>query len=106
MEVVNWVLWSIGAVVVLASLLIGICWTASWVTWIVTESRRNKTEIADRAATAHRWLSGFKDLDIIWDYIFGTSGYSDIDGVRTAYARARNTDVYGKPKSDGEAKQI
>jgi len=54
--------------------------------------------IEQRAAQAHRWFSGWKDLDIIWDYIFGQN-YKMVFGVEEArkeYAKARNTNVYGK----------
>ena len=102
MEVINWILWSIGLIAVAVALFCGIAWTVIIVAEIVTESRRQKTTIADNVAEAHRWLSGFKDLDMIWDYIFGTSQYHNIDALRSAYARERGTDVYGKAMTSEE----
>lgn len=96
MEIINWILWSIGLVAVAVALFCGIAWTVIIVAEIVTDSRRQKTAIADNVAEAYRWLSGFKDLDMIWDYIYGKSQYHNIDALRTAYARERGTTVYGK----------
>ncbi len=44
----------------------------------------------------HRWFAGWRDLDIIWDYILKPAHYS-IETTRMDYAQARGTDVYGKP---------
>lgn len=44
----------------------------------------------------HRWFSGWKDLDIIWNYIFGDTNFGGIQRARYDYAKARNTDEYGK----------
>ena len=54
--------------------------------------------VSNRAAECHRWFSGFKDLDLIWDYIFQTGGPHDINEVRRRYAEMRGTDQYGKAK--------
>lgn len=43
----------------------------------------------------HRWFSGWKDLDIIWDYIFSETYFGGIETARKKYADARGTDVYG-----------
>lgn len=47
------------------------------------------------AAYCHRWFSGWKDLDIIWDYIFGNQVSGGIEQARKDYAKARGTTVYG-----------
>jgi hypothetical protein len=59
-----------------------------------------------RAIEACHWFSGWKDLAILWDYIFGlketTPGGTEvykrgsIGPARSAYAKARGTDEYGK----------
>lgn len=43
----------------------------------------------------HRWFSGWKDLEIIWDYIYNDTFYG-ISRTREEYAKARNTDEYGR----------
>lgn len=64
---------------------------------IKTEKLERLKAIEERAYMAHRWLSGFKDLDIIWDWIFGKSRHSYTDAMRSEYAKIRNTTEYGKP---------
>lgn len=59
-EIANWVLWSIGLVTVAVAAFFGIFWAVSYIAFIVMESRRQKTEIADRFYTVYRWMSGFK----------------------------------------------
>lgn len=44
----------------------------------------------------HRWFSGWKDLDVIWDYLLG-KGFGGVDYTRMMYAKERKTDEYGKP---------
>ncbi len=98
MEALNWLFWLAGAFVIVGfGMVLGYRAIASLVDR-VTESRRQKTFIADRVQECHRWFSGFKDLDIIWDFLNGKSLYG-IDETRTAYARARGTDVYGNTKA-------
>lgn len=97
-EILNWILWSIGFVAVGVALFVGVAWVIFWVTDTITESRRQQTYIAERVGQCHRWFSGFKDLDIIWDYIYGKR--DNISDTRDAYARFRGTDVYGKRKED------
>lgn len=48
-----------------------------------------------RLREAHRWFSAFKDLDIIWDYIF--YGEDNIALVRSVYAHKRGVTVYNEP---------
>lgn len=93
--ILSWFFWSVGVAVVALAIAGCIYWLITEILFIITESRRQKTAIADRVAEAERWFSGFKDLDVIWDYIYGRR--SSISEVRDDYARARNTDVYGKP---------
>lgn len=49
-----------------------------------------------RLNVIHRWFAGWQDLDVIWDWIREPNGRA-VEWVRTDYAQARNTDVYGKP---------
>lgn len=43
----------------------------------------------------HRWFAGWRDLDIIWDYILSETYFGDIGSCRQKYAEARKTDEYG-----------
>lgn len=45
----------------------------------------------------HRWFAGWRDLDIIWDYLTQDINHGGIEYARKCYARARGTDEYGKP---------
>lgn len=45
----------------------------------------------------HRWFAGWKDLDIIWDWVFSKRDFGGISGARSEYAKARGTDEYGSP---------
>ena len=45
----------------------------------------------------HRWFAGWRDLDIIWDYILSGTYFGGISSCRSKYAEARGTDEYGKP---------
>jgi hypothetical protein len=58
------------------------------------EYLRQNRVCRQRVVNLHRWFSGWKDLDIIWDYIFEGRGF--VDQVREQYAKARGTDVYGQ----------
>jgi len=44
----------------------------------------------------HRWFSGWKDLDIIWDYLIKDTNYGGIEKARNDYAAARQTNEYGQ----------
>ena len=67
---------------------------------LVTTSYLQHLEKSDRRmqtiSQIHRWFAGWKDLDIIWDYVFSETYYGDISTAREKYAKARGTDVYGK----------
>lgn len=44
------------------------------------------------------WFSGWKDLQILWDYFFSSESTTlTIDETRRRYAIARNTNEYGEP---------
>lgn len=43
------------------------------------------------------WFSGWKDLEIIWDYVLSEFYPGTIDSCRSRYADARGTDQYGQP---------
>ncbi len=62
-------------------------------------------QVAHKVLRVRRWFSGWKDLDIIWDYLFDKSR-EDVSPTRQEYARARGTDEYGNVKlrfiNDGE----
>jgi len=62
-----------------------------------------KTEAWDRlifmrnmVGDLHRWLSGFKDLDILWDAIMTPVYPFQTSEIRDKYARAREATVYGQ----------
>jgi hypothetical protein len=55
-----------------------------------------------RTSLVYRWFVGWKDLDIIWDYVMGRTFYKTIEHTRGLYAQARGTDEYGNPKSTGK----
>lgn len=50
-----------------------------------------------RACLCHRWFSGWKDLDIVWDYLL-FKNIKTIERTREEYANARSTSVYGESK--------
>jgi len=56
----------------------------------------------------HRWFSGWKDLDVVWNYIMSDSKYTQIENVRSLYASKRGTDIYGnvKPRIFGVTKVV
>ena len=56
--------------------------------------------IIQNLITAHRWFSGWKDLEIIWKYIFNHRPIDSVETARKNYAKERNTDEYGVPKYD------
>lgn len=97
-EIGSWIAQIIGLIIIVALAIF-----AASIAWSVTleyiHSRsvaKRHEEIANNLAMVHRWFSGFRDLDIIWDYVYGKSGRS-IDSVRYDYAKTQGTDVYGKP---------
>ena len=102
-DIGSWIGQIIGLVIVVALAIVAVS-----VVWAVTldyidrrsRAARNEEIIASLAAV-YRWFSGFRDLDIIWDYIYGKRGGS-IDLLRSDYAKLRNTDVYGKSLKDDQ----
>lgn len=56
---------------------------------------KHREFIVQRIYILQRWFSGWKDLDIIFDYVFNPKG-EDISSFRRRYAKARNTDEYGR----------
>lgn len=64
-------------------------------TIIKTEELR-KLQVRDlKLNQVIRWFSGWKDLDIIWDFIGSETYYGSIDSCRSKYAKERGTDEYG-----------
>jgi hypothetical protein len=66
---------------------------------IVREDEYNELEKAatlhQRVYTLDRWFSGWKDLDIIWNYLTGKDNTSDTWSLRQSYADKRKTGIYG-----------
>lgn len=52
----------------------------------------------NKVVQVHRWFSGWKDLDIIWDYVLEFPHHHNIEDARNKYSSARNTNEYGVPK--------
>lgn len=48
----------------------------------------------------YRWFAGWRDLDIIWEYLVNDINFGGIERARENYAIARNTTVYGEAKND------
>lgn len=57
---------------------------------------KNSYLASQKASQCRRWFSGWKDLDIIWEYMFGCDYLDSVENCRKRYAEARGTDVYGK----------
>lgn len=66
-------------------------------TYIKAEEYWKLNSIENRITESRRWFSGFKDLDVIWEYLLKNG---DISDVRDRYAKLRGTDVYGYQKED------
>lgn len=100
-ETGSWIAQIIGLliVVVLAIFAVSVAWSVTLEYIHARSVAKRHKEIVDSLAMVHRWFSGFRDLDIIWDYVYGKRDGS-IDSVRYDYAKARGTDVYGKPKQN------
>ena len=98
-DIGSWIGQIIGLVIVvaLAIVAVSVAWSVTLEYIYARSVAKRDREIVESLAMVHRWFSGFRDLDIIWDYIYGKRGGS-IDSVRYEYAKARGTDVYGKPK--------
>ena len=68
---------------------------------IVSKKRLERLECLEvkvaKFYQVHRWFSGWKDLDIIWDYLIQDTNFGGIEMARKDYAEARRTDEYGKP---------
>ena len=52
--------------------------------------------VSQRVVNCQRWFSGWKDLDIIWEYILSENYFGNVGSCRDKYAKARKTDAYGK----------
>jgi hypothetical protein len=70
--------------------------------WITTEKTyRRYIQLETKTYKfwqVHRWFSGWRDLDIIWDYLIKDTNFGGIERARKDYAEARGTDEYGKIK--------
>lgn len=56
--------------------------------------------IKNRLVEVHLWFSGWRDLEIIWDYVFAETYFGSIGSARSKYAEARGTDDYGVPNEN------
>lgn len=94
MEIGNLIAQIIGLVALIAGAVIAVSVALACIFDYLDRRSKAKRyeEIVDSLTMVHRWFSGFRDLDIIWDYIYGKRGGS-IDSVRHDYAKARGTDV-------------
>lgn len=54
--------------------------------------------VKDRVVQCRSWFSGWKDLDVIFDYLLKESYFGGIDSARDEYAEKRGTNRYGGPK--------
>lgn len=52
-------------------------------------------QVQSRVLQCHRWFSGWKDLDLIWEYVL--KGKCQVETAREDYASARGTNRYGLP---------
>ncbi len=69
------------------------------ITFITTKRLRElekKERQIQTLVQIHRWFSGWRDLDIIWDYIFAETYFGSISSCRSDYAKARGTNAYGE----------
>lgn len=51
-----------------------------------------------KVLSCNRWFAGWRDLDIIWNYIIQDTNFGGIEKARSDYARARGTNEYGEVK--------
>jgi hypothetical protein len=58
---------------------------------------RNHTKLR-KLVYVTSWFSGWRDLKIIWDYVFTETYYGGIESCRREYAKSRGTDEYGSPR--------
>ena len=58
--------------------------------------------IQSKATECRDVFSGWKDLDIIWSYLFDETYFGGIYRARKDYAKARGTDEYGVTKDEKE----
>lgn len=98
-EIFSWFFWCIGVFTCAVIVFVGSWLVIGAIVETLTEAARADRNVKLRVADAQRWLSGFKDLDVIWNYLHGLDGKS-IDAVRTEYAKLRGTNVYGVKKND------
>lgn len=76
---------------------------------IIRKKELKRLERQDRVVrtlwNVHRWFSGWRDLDVIWDYVLNDDIYfGDISSCREKYAKERGTDVYGRVKDPQDEK--
>lgn len=64
------------------------------------EEYRKAMAMRQKIAQLYRWMSGWKDLDLIWEYLQSSSYYGGIEYCRERYAKARGTNIYGGPRDD------
>lgn len=52
--------------------------------------------LQERISELHRWFSGWKDLDILFNHLGYGDWFGGIELARKEYAKVRGTDEYGK----------
>ena len=74
---------------------------------IKTNEKDRLESLSHRLDDARRWLSGFKDLDVIWDWLFKWYEYPfRTDEMRDKYAKRREADVYGRSKLELQNRRL
>jgi hypothetical protein len=72
-------------------------------TLVRTKEYEELSELAIRANSLHRWFYGWRDLEVIWSFLFKPdvkySGWC-ISQARRDYAEARGTNEYGDSKGE------
>lgn len=70
-------------------------------TLVRTKEYEELSGLAIRANSLHRWFAGWRDLEVIWSFLFkpdeNYSGWC-ISMARRDYADARGTNEYGDAK--------
>lgn len=65
---------------------------------IIKKEEWNRMKIKEQKFwQLHRWFSGWRDLEIIWNYLIDDTNFGGIERARKDYAEARKTNEYGTP---------
>ena len=70
--------------------------------WITTQKTRDEyLRLKTKEQKFHQvrtWFSGWRDLEIVWNYIINDTNYGGIERARKDFAEARGTNQYGEPR--------